>query len=96
MANYAHMWPIALPISQLHAQLFVHVNNCTPGKQWPSCQILLLGEADGVIVSLEMYLVATGRESDARRRVSGQSLQMAPSANERGKNCGMAQGQHML
>lgn len=96
MANYARMWPIALPISQLHAQLFVHVNNCSPGKQRPSFQIVLLGKADGVIVTLEMYLVATGRESDARRRVSGQSLQTAPSANERGKNRGTAQGQRML
>lgn len=94
MANYAHVWPIALPISQLHAQLFVHINNCSPER--PSFQTVLLGEADGVIVSLEMYLVATGRESDARRRVSGQSLETAPSANERGKNRETAQGQRML
>lgn len=96
MANYAHMWPIALSISQLHAQLFVRINNCTPGKQRPSFQIFLLGEADGVIVALEMDVVATGRESDTRSRLSGQSLQTVPSAKESGKNHGTAQGQGKL
>lgn len=75
------MWPIALSISQLWALLFVHINNCTHGKQQPSFQILLLGKADGVIVTLKMYLVGSERVSDPRRRLSDQSSQMCTETN---------------
>lgn len=95
MANYAHMWPIALSISQLCAQLFVHINDRTHGKRQPSFQIFLLGEADGVVATVEMFFVGTKRESETRKRkrVSDRSLQMALSAKE-SKNRGMTQGQH--
>lgn len=90
MANYAHMWPIALSISQLCAQLFVHINDRTHGKRQPSFQIFLLGEADGVVATVEMFFVGTKRESETRKQklVSDRSLQMALSAKE-SKNRGM-------